>query len=169
MTIQKFKDGAVLVTGNDIYSHLMNAMNRRNNVENDCSFCEHEETKEDNEFCDGCSIPDDLSCSCHIRPPCSKCENSRFEPSINLINYKHYHEAGKWRWECFRADKITFKKLSDLEKKGYELSAETLNTGVIAIYLGDDIELSDRQNFKGIIIKLVNRFKNARKIALKGR
>jgi hypothetical protein len=142
---------------------LSKAMNYRNNYNKDCSFCQHEQgpNDPDNENCDGCSILRDSCCSCHINPPCSKCVDSAFEPSGNLINYKHYREGGKWKWECFKSDEQTFKKLTALEGKGYELSTEMLQEGVIAVYLGfdenEDIELCERSEFKKTVNKIIDK------------
>lgn len=45
----------------------------------DCNKCIHLET----DVCIDCSIYNrfDDSCSCHINPPCSMCENCKFEES----------------------------------------------------------------------------------------
>lgn len=40
-----------------------------------CEDCKHYET----EICEDCSINSDRSCSCHINPPCSYCEDVKYE------------------------------------------------------------------------------------------
>ena len=159
--IRQFKNGSTLVTGNDIYSYFEKSLNKRNNYDKNCSFCEHE----GNEKCDDCSLfSGDMSCSCHINPPCSKCVDSKFEVTKYLINYKCYIEGGngKWRWECFRSDKKTWEVFNKMESDKWELSAETLTNGVIAIYLEknvdeiEEIELCGKKvEFKNNVIKFI--------------
>jgi predicted dithiol-disulfide oxidoreductase (DUF899 family) len=156
---KKFSNGSVLYTGDDITKVLLESFNRRNDYNNrDCSFCIHEDS--DNEYCDGCSVIyyEGGGCHCHINPPCSFCENNSFEPSPYLINYKH-HKNWKWKWECFKSTKEVYDKLTSLEEQSFILSAETLTTGEIAIYLenddyGEDIEICNKSDFK----KTVNEF-----------
>ena len=161
--ITKFKDGSTLVTGNDIYSYFEKSLNKRNNYDKNCSFCKHE----DSDKCDNCSLfSGEMSCSCHISPPCSKCTDSMFEPTTYLINYKRYKENGngKCQWECFRSDKNTWEVFSKMESNGWELSAETLTNGVIAIYLEknideiEEIELCGKKvEFKNTTMKFINK------------
>jgi len=164
MSIKKYENGAVLVTGDDVHDFLLKSLNRRNNYDKACSFCKHEQgpNDPDNENCDGCSIlRDDGGCHCHIMPPCSYCVDSAFEQSPFLINYKHYRDGGKWKWECFKSDEETFKKLSELESKRHELSTETLQCGTVAVYLGfdenEEIELCAKSDFKKTVEKLINK------------
>jgi len=42
-----------------------------------CRGCLYEEFG-DSEECDGCSRLDDLSCSCHLNPPCDVCVNDYY-------------------------------------------------------------------------------------------
>ena len=158
MSIKQFENGSFLVAGRDLENYLLN---RRNKYSVDCKFCSHEDEK-DNLICDECSILGDESCSCHINPPCSKCENSRFEVSPHLINYKHYKD-GKWRWECFKSNEDVFDKFKKIEESGMILSAETITTGEIVIYLGldDDVEeeeikiCSEKKYFKEEVEKMI--------------
>jgi len=159
----EFENGSVLYTGNDVTEILLKSFNRRNNYDHkDCSFCMHENN--DEEFCDDCSVYIfEGGCSCHINPPCSFCENNKFEVSNFLINYKH-HKKNKWNWECYKSSEKVFNKLTVLEKDGFVLSAETLTTGEIAIYLekggnDHDIVICKKPNFKNAVNSLVIYFK----------
>lgn len=161
--IEKFKDGSTLVTGDDFTKHLHKMLNKRNGYDKNCSFCKHE----GDERCGDCSFENtDISCSCHISPPCYKCVNSAFEPTQYLVNYKRYVENGngKWRWKCFRSDKNTWEVFNKMESDGWELSAETLTNGVIAIYLEknideiEEIELCGKKvEFKNTVIKFIDK------------
>jgi hypothetical protein len=162
--IQNFENGSTLITGDDFFEHLFNIMNNKNNYDTDCSFC-NVEYDPNNERCEDCSIPKGLSCSCHINPPCIKCENSKFEVSPFLINYKRYKAGGKTVWECFKSNKKTFLKLNEIEERGFELNAETLTTGEISICITDldeemdiAIEICEKINFKDCVTKLINEF-----------
>lgn len=166
MTIQKFKDGKVLVTGDDVTDYLLKSLNRRNNYNKECSFCIHDGDilHEDDFECGDCSlVTGDMSCSCHINPPCSKCEKSLFEVSSYLINYKHFKD-GKSPWECYRGDEKTFKKLEAIEAEGFYANAETLTTGEIAMYISKggqeegDIEICRRVEFKSKMSQFINNF-----------
>jgi hypothetical protein len=46
-------------------------------MKKNCQDCKH--FNQDDGMCDGCSNTSDDSCSCHINPPCSICENNHFE------------------------------------------------------------------------------------------
>ena len=171
--IEQFKNGATLITGKDIQRHFEKVFNRRNNYDKNCSFCKYEDDYEIDR-CGDCSLESgDMSCSCHINPPCSKCVNSAFEPSQHLINYKHYrvNGNGKWRWECFRSDKDTWEVFNKMEADGWELSAETLTNGVIAIYLEknidefEEIELCGKKvEFKNTVIKFIDKINKENKV-----
>jgi hypothetical protein len=165
MARQTFKGGSVLMTGDDMMAALEAAYNRRGLYETECSYCIHEDSSdaEYDEFCEGCSISDtDLSCSCHINPPCSKCVESAFEPSSNLVNYQQ-HKNGKKKWECFKADKEVCDKLQLIEDAKLELSAEILTTGEVAIYIDDGIdfgnneaiEICERVKYKQVMCKMI--------------
>ena len=159
MAINKFKNGSVLYTGDDIYDHLMRSFNKRNNYDKTCDFCKHEE---DSEECDGCSLLiEGLSCSCHRNPPCSKCVNSKFEPTPYLINYKNY-KNGREMWECFPTTKEIFSKFEMIEKEMFGLHAEILTTGEVAIYLkhvvedyDEVIEICKKVKFKSVSQKMI--------------
>jgi hypothetical protein len=160
---KEYSNGSVLYTGDDVTRVLLESFNRRNDYNNrDCSFCINENIND--ELCDECSvfIFEDGSCSCHINPPCSFCECNLFEPSPYLINYKH-HKNWKWKWECFKSTKEVFDKLTLLEEEGFVLSAETLTTGEIAIYLenddyGEDIEICNKIDFKKTVNEFITNF-----------
>lgn len=141
---------------------LRMSYNKRNNyTERDCSFCINEGNED---ICDDCSVTyNEVGCSCHINPPCSLCEGSFFEPSNFLINYKHYRKQNKWKWECFKSNENVFNKLTQIESKGYELDAETLQTGEISITITDktdilDIEVCTKQNFKSKVEEFILAF-----------
>ena len=158
---QQFEDGSVLLTGEDMRIALEATINRRGVYDIDCSFCQHEG---DEERCKGCTIIDwETSCSCHINPPCSKCVGSKFESSPFLINYVH-HKSHRDKWECFKGDEATFKKLEEIESAGLRLSAETLSTGEIAMYIDDgierdyEIEICAKADFKQAMCKMVKKF-----------
>ena len=166
MAKKTFADGSVLLTGQEMTDCLLAAINCRGNFDRECSFCRYENT--DDERCDDCSIADmDRSCSCHINPPCGKCTESRFEESPYLINYK----VGTRKWQCFKGDKETFDKLTEIEKTDFELSAEILSTGKAAMYIGDPIyddidcaeskmiEICQRKDFKETMCKMIMEFK----------
>ena len=165
MMIQKFDNGSVLYTGDDLEKAFERMYNIRNNYDKSCDFCIHDE---DSEECENCSIPNDLSCSCHINPPCSKCVDSRFEPTDCLINFKNYHQSGdgksKWKWECFPTTEKVYEKFCAIEKSGFEMSAEILQTGEIAIYLGhvlsndEIIEICKKVQFKITATKMIEEF-----------
>ena len=166
MSIQKFKNGTILVTGDDIYDYIMKSHNKRNNYKKECSFCLHNGNilHEDICGCGDCSLETgDMACSCHINPPCSKCTESLFEVSPYLINYKHF-EKGKSPWECYRGDKQTFDKLTRIESQGFYANAETLITNEIAIYISkvnkeeEDIEICKKIEFKSAMSKFINNF-----------
>jgi hypothetical protein len=79
-----------------------------------------------------------------------------------LINYKHYRDGGKWKWECFKSDKEIFDLFNRIEYQGIEMSAETLSTGEVAIYLDhpfnedlQEIELCNKNQFKEMAIKMI--------------
>ncbi len=155
---QEFKDGSVLLTGDDMARAMEAIINRRGAYEIECSFCIHEN---DEEYCDGCTIADtNYSCSCHINPPCSKCVGSKFEVSPYLINYEHI-KGGRRKWECFKGTKETFEKLETIEALGLKLSAETLLTGEIAMYIEDgiekdyEIEICKKKDFKQVMCEMI--------------
>ena len=160
--IEQLKDGLTLITENDLYSYFEKSFNKRNNYDKSCSFCKHENDAR----CSDCSLEsDNTGCSCHIAPPCSNCVDLMFEPTKHLINYKHYrqNQEGKWKWECFKSDQKTWKTFNKMESDGWELSTETLSTGVIAIYLEkrldeiEEIELCGKKaEFKNTVIKFIN-------------
>lgn len=161
MAKKEFEDGSVLLTGEDMRIALEASINHRGAYDRDCSFCQHEG---DEDYCDGCTIADwETSCSCHINPPCGKCVGSKFEVSPYLINYTH-HKNGKKKIECFKGDKETFKKLSEIESIGLSLSAETLSTGEIAMYIDDgiekdyEIEICVKADFKQTMCKMIGKF-----------
>lgn len=164
MSIEKFDNGAVLITGDDLAAHFEKMLNRRDNYDKSCSFFAFKYGESDE--CDGCSISSiDRGCSCHINPPCSYCVDSHFEPSAYLINYKRYSEGGqgRWRWECFRAEKEVFEKLNSLENEGYYLTAEVLTTGECSLCISwadddADIEICLKKDFKETMCKLIMRF-----------
>lgn len=154
---QVFEDGSVLLTGDDFTRAIDAMLNRRGNYDISCSFCQFE----DSEICKDCTITNDTSCSCHISPPCSRCVGSKFEVSPYLLNYKHYVN-GKTKWECFKGNKTTFEKLTKIEEKGFNASAEILTTGEISITIEDnfydyDIDICQKPNFKQAMINLINR------------
>ncbi len=166
MSKHTFENGSVLYTGKDMYRALESSFNKRNNYQKTCSFCSHQES----ERCNGCSVPNDYSCSCHINPPCSTCVNSGFEPTDFLINYKN-HEDGKTKWECFPSSKEILEKFIKIEKMNYELSAEILTTGEVAIYLQhvipeesieDMIEICRKPEFKVVATKMIKDFSLAK-------
>ncbi len=133
---QTFGDGSVLLTGDDFSRAMEAVVNKRGAHDRGCSFCIYEQTED----CDGCALQDrDLSCSCHINPPCAKCVNSKFDVSPYLLNYEHIKQ-GRRRWECFRGDKKSFEKLTEIENAGLGVTAETLMTGEIAFYIGNGME-----------------------------
>ena len=163
---QEFKDGSVLLTGNDMIKAMEKAYNHRDNYDTSCSFCVHEGN---DEHCEGCTILDtDYSCSCHINPPCSKCVGSKFEVSPYLINYEHIKITGgkkRWIWECFKGDKEVFEKLEAIEAlPALKLTAETLSTSEIAMYIEDgierdyDIEICNKPEFKQAMRKMIMGF-----------
>ena len=165
MSIEKFKDGSVLYTGSDMSKALLASVNKRNNYRMSCDFCIHNGKDEE---CDGCSLSDgeSLNCSCHINPPCSRCVNLKFEPTPYLINFHNYHGQGRRKWECFPTTKEVFEKFKLIEDDGLALSAEILQTGEIAIYLGryfDDkdeiIEICEKVLFKQTATKIIQDFK----------
>jgi len=169
---KEFENGSVLLTGNDMSVALEALINHRGAYEIDCSFCQHEGC---DDYCDGCTIADhEHSCSCHINPPCSKCVGSKFEVSPYLINYMHHVQNGRKRWECFKANKATFDKVVAIESSGLHLSAETISTREIAMYIGDDIEkdyeieVCKRSDFKKVMCEMIEkhqvRFRNGNEI-----
>lgn len=158
---QQFKDGSVLLTGEELRIALEATINRRGAYDIDCSFCRHED---DEEHCKGCTIADwETSCSCHISPPCSKCVGSKFESTPYLINYVH-HKSHRDKWECFKGDEATFEKVEKIENSGLRLSAETLSTGEVAMYIDDgverdyEIEICAKADFKQTMCKMVKKF-----------
>jgi hypothetical protein len=145
MSKQTFKDGSTLLTGNDMQRALEAMLNRRGAYDIDCSFCVHEYVED---ICDECSIGTDMSCSCHINPPCSKCERSSFEVTPYLLNFEQ-HEKGSKKWHCIKGDKETYNKLAEIENLGFHISTEILQTNEIALYIEDgnidyEIEISGR-------------------------
>ena len=160
MSKQIFNDGSVLLTGKDMEIAMEAMINHRGRYDISCEFCIHEG---DDVYCEGCTILDlDSSCSCHICPPCSKCVGSKFEVSPCLINYIH-HKNGRKRWECFKGYQQTFEKLTLMEEKGFHLSAETLTTGEIAMYVEDgeidyEIEICNQIEFKQTMSGMVHNF-----------
>ncbi len=158
---KKFEDGSVLLTGDELVIAMEAMINHRGAYEVDCSFCQYEGNED---YCKGCTITDwETSCSCHIDPPCSKCVGSKFELSLYLINYIH-HVQKRERWECFKGDQITCEKLNEIESSGLRLSAETLSTGEIAMYVDDgveldyEIEICVKADFKQTMCRMVNKF-----------
>ncbi len=164
MSIETFKDGSVLYTGNDIYKHFEKIWNKRNNYIENCDFCKY--NNKDDDRCNECSIAKGLSCSCHISPPCSKCVNNGFEPTEYLINYENCY-GKKREWECFPSTKEVFDKFNLIEKEGYRMSAEILTTGEICVYLDkdpfegekDNLEICKKQEFKKVATKMIIDFK----------
>ena len=168
---QEFENGSVLLTGNDMIAAMEKDLNCRDNYDVSCSFCEHEGN---DEHCDGCTILDtDYSCSCHINPPCSKCVGSKFEVTPYLINYEHIvivkssSNISKKRWikECFKGDKDVFEKLEAIESlPALKLTAESLSTGEIAMYIEDgierdyEIEICRKPDFKQTMRKMIMGF-----------
>ena len=162
--IKKLKGGGTLITGDDLSKHFENMFNRRNNFTETCDFCKHDE---ESDRCTECSIKEDISCSCHINPPCYKCVNSGFEATKFIINYKN-HCKGKTQWECFPSNEKVFDKFNLIEKEGFTLSAEILRTtGEVAMYIdsGDEstgrdlIQVSRKVAFKQEFQKLILDFK----------
>lgn len=172
MSKQVFSDGSVLLTGKELEIALEAIINRRGSYDIDCSFCVHD-GKDD--YCEGCSILDrDRSCSCHINPPCGKCVDSKFEVSPYLINYEHITVTKDTkrkihRWECFKGDKEIFEKLEAIEKSGLKITAETLTTGEIAMYIEDgvekdyEIEICFKADFKKTMCKMILSFEQQEK------
>ncbi len=162
---KELKDGSVLMTGKDMMDAFEKMYNTRNNFDKDCSFCKLEDSE--NDECEGCSNLNEVhntGCSCHLNPPCSYCTDLLFEPSEWLLNYKHFRDGGKWKWECFKSNEKTFNKLSLLESKDLALSCETLTTGEITIYLDNeideeniDIEICQKKDFKKTVELIINR------------
>lgn len=164
---QEFKDGSVLCTGDDMIKALYAMFNRQGGYDTDCSFCIHEncEGEEYDEHCEPCTIRNtDYSCSCHINPPCSKCVGSRFEVTPYLIDYKHIRTGGKRRWESFKGNEESYNKLIKIMGMGLLLTAETLTTGEIAIYiegiedgvrLDFAIEICTKPEFKEAMCKMI--------------
>ena len=169
MSKKVFADGSVLLTGQEMIDSLEALYNHRGSFDRDCSFCRYDTYE--NEHCDGCSISNtDRSCSCHINPPCSKCVDSAFEVSPYLINYQACKKGGKRQWQCFRGDKETFDKLTEIEKTKFKLTAEILSTGEVTMYIDDDIEASkydmieicNKKDFKQTMLKMIMDFKLCR-------
>ena len=157
----EFKDGSVLLTGNDMIDALSRVYNHRDNYNHkDCNFCIYQHG--DNVECDDCSVYDgERGCSCHINPPCSFCIDNHFEPSVNLINYKHIRNGGKWKWECFKSTEEVKNKLDIIENSGLHLNCETLQTDEIVVYLSNTdedeiIEICNKTNFKSTVVKIIN-------------
>ncbi len=161
MSKKVFQDGSVLTTGQEMIDVLEALYNHRGAFDRTCDFCVHEDNTEG--FCDGCSISDwELSCSCHINPPCQKCVESKFDVSPYLINYKN-HKNGREKWECFKGDKELVDKLAEIESAGLILSAEILTTGEVAMYIddgidadeNDSIEICQKREFKQTMCKMI--------------
>ena len=159
MSKQVFRDGSVLLTGQDMIEALEASYNHCGAHDTDCSFCKHED---DEKYCKGCTIADaDHCCSCHINPPCSYCVGSKFEVSPYLINYKQ-HENGRKRWQCFKATKDVFDKLKLIEEADLHLSAEILTTNEAAMYVSSnhdepdlEIKVCPRNEFKPVMCKMI--------------
>ena len=154
-----FEDGSVLMTGQDMINAIESLYNHRGNYDRECSFCAHEG---DDEYCDECTAITMDGCSCNINAPCEFCVGLKFDVSPFLINYKHY-KGGKSRWECFKGGETEYKKLSEIEKSGFNLSCETLTTGEISITIEDseqdyDIEICNKRDFKSTVLELITRF-----------
>jgi hypothetical protein len=167
MARQEFKDGSVLLTGDDMIVALEASINHRDAYDIDCSFCKHDG---DDEHCGGCTIAaTNNSCNCHINPPCSKCVGSKFEASSYLINYIRCSK-GRRKWECFKGDKELFDKVTTIENSGLQLSAEILSTGEVAMYIDDGMdcdendacEICNRKDFKQVMCKMIRNFKEKR-------
>ena len=171
MTRQEFKDGSVLCTGDDMIKALEAMWNRQGGYDRDCSFCIHEncEGEKYDENCEPCTIRNtDYSCSCHINPPCSKCVGSNFEVTPYLIDYKHIASgSGNRRWESFKGNEETYNKLMRIMGMGLLVTAETLSTGVIAMYIEGiedgvrldlEIDLCEKPEFKEAMRKMIMGF-----------
>lgn len=83
-----------------------------------------------------------------------------------MINYEYHNKIQgkiKIRWECFAGTKEVFDKLKLIEKNGLKLSAETLSTGEIAMYIDDGVEVGDNDsieicvkgNFKAVMSGMI--------------
>jgi hypothetical protein len=157
MPIRKFENGSVLVTGDDIYDYLLSGhMYDRN-----CDFCRYVD-EEDSEHCDGCTGADDVSCSCHINPPCSKCENNAFELAENIVDYYEYRNGTKGK-KSIKINKDLYNNFKQYEKE-YGLSVEILSTLEKAFYVSStnddisiEIETEKTLNVQGIE-KVINSF-----------
>lgn len=99
-----------------------------------CSFCIHENEEDENgeEYCEGCSsLYGDRSCSCHTgNPPCSFCENSKFEETPYLIKYlqiiKYSNQESYYKkWLGIKVEKNVYDNLKAFEKKGFYLITES--------------------------------------------
>ena|ERR1035437_1519837 len=129
MSIQKFKDGAILMTGDDMWNFLMGD---RTLALPSCEIC----SNKDDELCPDCSMNDtDRSCSCHINPPCSKCIDNHYERSPYAVDYLLYGATGK-TWHGFIASEQTYGKWKEFKKQGYFLNIEIMQmTGEAVLYL----------------------------------
>lgn len=157
---QCFTDGAVILTGKDFKIWAEAVINRRGAHDISCSFCQHED---DDKYCDGCSVLDwERCCSCHINPPCCYCTDSKFEVTPYLLNYQNCKANKKRRWECVKGNQASFQKLTMLEKEGFEVAAETLTTGEIAICIEKghkdyEVEICAQKEFPEKLISLILR------------
>lgn len=157
MAIHTFKDGTKIITGDDFARFFK----QRDLYDVSCDFCIY--NIETDSICESCSVKDiDRCCSCHLDPPCQYCVESNFEPSPYLLNYYHY-KGGRKKWECIRGDKECLHKLAEIEKAGFNLSAETLGTGEISINVEDseydyEFEICHKKDFLVALKKIIMRF-----------
>jgi hypothetical protein len=129
MPIQEFKDGSKLVTGDDVYDYLMSG----HNCNHTCEFCKYEDTGDLK--CEECTGQTDMSCSCHINPPCVKCENNAFELSGNIVDFFEFANGYKSK-KSIKINKGLFDKFLPY-KNDYQLSVEIISTGEKVFYVSD--------------------------------
>ncbi|MBN2591613.1 MAG: hypothetical protein JXA96_17235 [Sedimentisphaerales bacterium] len=162
MSKKEFVDGTILLTGEDAMIAFKSIYTNKGAYKRNCSFCKHEGN---DEYCTGCSVLNSNNCcSCHINAPCDWCINCKFDVSPYLINYENIKGGGKRRWECFKGNKDVFEKLENIEKSGLKLTAETLTTGEIAMYIEDiekdyEIEICEKADFKTKMCEMILGFK----------
>lgn len=131
MAIKIFADGSQLITGDDLYNFLLQG----HRYERNCQYC-HWSNFENSDECINCSGMDDVSCSCHIVAPCSKCVDNSFQLAKNIIDYWFYEKGLKSK-QSIKINLELYNQYKDLNEEWF-FSYEVLNTKEKAFYASKD-------------------------------